>query len=259
MDQMMQRRAWGMGTFVLLALGLFLTAQFINTVKANRYIGAGMAVSNTISVSGNGEVQAVPDIATVYVTIREDGKTQKEAQDKATAKESKVLEAIRGLGVEDKDIKTTSNSVNPQYNRTDIVCITYPCPQPKQEITGYEAYESIEVKVRETEDAGKITAAITNAGAEFSGPNYAIDEDEMYKDQAREKAIDDAREKAEKLAAQLGVHLVRITSFSENGNYPMMYAKAEMAMDSSAGAPVPQLPKGENTITSSVTVTYEIR
>lgn len=260
MDQRIQKRIVDSVGLAMLALTIFLVAQFINTVKENRYIGAGMEATNTITVAGKGEVKAVPDIATIYVTIREQGKTQKEAQDKATAKESKVLEAVRGLGVESKDIKTTSNSVNPQYNRAEIYCITYPCPQPKQEITGYEAYETIEVKVRKTDDTGKVTAAVTSAGAEFSGPNYTLDDDEKYQNEARELAIQDAKEKAEMLAKQLGVKIVRITNFSENGNYPMYYAKAEVAsMDSSAGAPAPELPKGENTISSNVTITYEIR
>lgn len=259
MENMSHRKIWGAGVFVLWALGLFLVAQFINTVKSNKYIGAGVASANTISVSGKGEVKAVPDIATVYVTIREQGKDQKDASGKMASKERAVLSAIRNLGVDDKDIKTTSSSVNPQYARGPaVVCLTYPCPEQKQEIIGYEAYENLEVKVRKTEDAGKITVAVSASGAEFSGPNYALDDDAKYQDEARELAIKDAKEKAETLAKQLGVKIVRIASFSENGNYPMYYTKTEAAMSTPMGD-IPEMPAGQNTITSNVNITYEIR
>jgi uncharacterized protein YggE len=75
-------------------------------------------------------------------------------------------------------------------------------------------------------------------------------------------AIDEAKEKAKVLSKDLGVSLVRIVNFSENGNIPMMYGKGMMATDSVASAPVapsPELPTGENKITSNVTITYEIR
>ncbi len=84
----------------------------------------------------------------------------------------------------------------------------------------------------------------------------------MLKDQARAKAIVNAREKAEVLAKQLGVNLGNVVSFSENsGGYPMMYAAKAMDMAVGASMPerAPELPKGENKITSNVTITYEIR
>lgn len=259
----MQKRIVDMVGLALLALTVFLVGQFINGLKENKYIGAGMSATNTIMISGMGEVQAVPDIATIYVTIRGEGKTQKAAQDASAVKEKKALDVLDSFKIDKKDIKTTSNSVNPKYEyvKQTVECLRYPCPDGTQTVVGYEAYESLEVKVRNSDDAGKITQALSGAGVEYSGPNYAIDDDEKFQDEAREKAIADAKEKAEKLAKELGVHLVRITSFSENGNYPMYYAKAEMAtMDSGfAGNPAPQLPKGENTISSNVTITYEIR
>ena len=95
----------------------------------------------------------------------------------------------------------------------------------------------------------------------LSGPNFTIDDEDGLKAQARKKAIDDAREKAEALAEDLGVRLGRIASFSEGGGYgaPMYYGKDMMAEQSAAGNAVrAELPKGENTISSDVTITYEI-
>ena len=77
---------------------------------------------------------------------------------------------------------------------------------------------------------------------------------------ARKKAIDEAKGKAAELAKSLGVSLVRIVGFDENGNTPVFYAKAEsrtMSLDSAA--PAPEIATGQNKITSNVTLTYEIR
>ncbi len=94
----------------------------------------------------------------------------------------------------------------------------------------------------------------------LNGPNFAVDNEDGLKAQARKEAIDDAKSKAEVLAKDLGVSLVKIVSFSDsNAGYPIMYANSAK-MDAVAAAPAPaELPKGENTISSDVTITYEIR
>ena len=96
--------------------------------------------------------------------------------------------------------------------------------------------------------------------SELNGPNFAIDNENDLKAEARKKAIEDAKKKAEVLAKDLGVHLGDITGFSESGNYyPMpMYSKG-MALDSAQAPISAELPKGQNTISSDVTVTYEIK
>ncbi len=99
--------------------------------------------------------------------------------------------------------------------------------------------------------------------SDLSGPNFSIDNEENLQAEARKKAIDDAKAKAEALADDLGVKLGRVANFSEGGRYggPIYYGKEMMAVDSSTGsAPAPaNIPKGENTISSDVTITYELR
>jgi len=98
------------------------------------------------------------------------------------------------------------------------------------------------------------------AFSDLNGPNFAIDNEDSLKDSARKLAIDEAKLKAKNLAKDLGIRLGKITSFSENGNYPVpMYAKT-MTSDTAVGASAPaQLPVGENIISSDVTITYEIK
>src|SRR3989338_6144941 len=98
----------------------------------------------------------------------------------------------------------------------------YSCPpRPgKSVISGYEASESITVKVRNTDDVGTIMQGLGTIGvSNLSGPNFSIDDEDALKAEARKKAIDDAREKAKILAKDLGVRLGRISSFSEGGGY----------------------------------------
>lgn len=255
----------------LLAFLIILSVYFgIKALAELRSYGRmGSQNVNTISSTGHGEVTAVPDVANIYFTIRKEMKTVKDAQAAVAVVEKSALEFLKTNNVAEKDIKTSNASFNPKYEYTYTDAVMMPCtqygcpPRPgKNVITGYEAYESITVKVRNTDDVGKIMQGLGTIGvSDLSGPNFAIDDEDTLKVEARKLAIDDAKEKAEMLAEDLGVSLGRIASFSESGNYyPIMYGKGAMMSEDSATAPaLAEVPKGENTISSDVTITYEIR
>lgn len=230
---------------------------------------------NTITLSGHGEVSAVPDIATVSFTIHKEGKTVKIAQDAVAKVEKPALLFLKNNSVEDKDIQTSNASFNQKYEyknaicppqpATDIMMIepTYYCGEGKQVLVGYEAYETITVKIRKTDDVGKIMQGLGGLGVtDLNGPNFVVENEDVLKAEARKKAIDQAKEKAKILAKDLGVKLGKVMSFSEDGNYagnPYGYGEAKM-MDSISSAQAPaQIPKGENTISSDVTITYTIK
>ncbi len=245
------------------ALTLFSLMLFINEIKSNRYIGHAQVQPATISVTGKGEVTAVPDIATLYLNLSKDGSTAKEAQDLLNQQVTKTLAYLKGQKIDDKDIKSEYGGVNPKYEpMTPINCFAYPCSQPESKIVGYTANQSITVKVRASDTANEIRTGLANLGVNnISGPTFSIDDEDSLNNEARSKAIADARAKAKILARELHANLGDIVSFSENGGgYPMMYAAKDMAMTASApSAPAPELPKGENKITANVTITYEIR
>ena len=255
-------------TVALATLAIWGAASAIKTFKEFKYVGSGTTATNIISVSGNGEVFAVPDLATFSVTVTEEAKEVKDAQKVATKKTNDIIAYLKKAGVEEKDIKTTSYNVYPKYEWIQETCLAgQRCPGGKQEMTGFEVSQSVEVKVRDTEKAGDILSGVGNLGANnVSGLNFTIDDEDALKAEARAKAITDAEGKAEELAEQLGVSIVRIVGFNEDGGgYPIMYAKREsmMAMDASgmggAVPPSPELPMGENKIVSNVTITYEIQ
>ncbi|MFA7315857.1 MAG: SIMPL domain-containing protein [Candidatus Paceibacterota bacterium] len=247
----------------VIVLTLFAGAKFINEVKRSDSVGRGNQALGTITVTGTGEVKAVPDIATLYLTLSKDGATAKDAQGLLNDQVTKTLAYLKGQKIEDKDIKSEYGGVTPKYESvSQIYCVRYPCPQPEPKINGYTATQSISVKVRAVDTANDVRTGLAGLGIkDISGPTFTIDDEDELKIEARENAIEDARAKATTLAKQLHIRLGKISSFSENGNgYPIMYeAKMDMARSSAGGAPAPELPKGENTITSSVTITYEIR
>ncbi len=214
---------------------------------------------SVITVSGVGEVSAIPDIATISFEISKEAKTVKEAQDQVSKIEGEVLASLKANGIEDKDIKTTNSSFYPKYEYTNTLCRGYVCPPSNSEIVGYTVSENITVKVRNTDNAGKVIADLGSLGvSSLSGPNFTIDDEESLKIEARKKAIENAKEKAHVLATDLGIRLGKIKSFSEGGDYGVpYYAKANLEVASDSG--VPTLPKGENTITSQVTITYKIK
>lgn len=252
----------------LVVLVLFFFVKFLSEVKTYGAMKDGNLSS--IVVEGKGEVQAVPDIATVTFSIRKEGKTVKEAQDEVSKVEKLALDSLKTNNVADKDVKTSNASFYPKYEykydypKLAPCTIEYGCPPQngKNVIVGYEASESITVKVRNVDTVGKVMQDLGTVGvSDLNGPNFAIDDEETLKTEARAKAIDDAKSKAEVLAKDLGVRLVRIVSFNESGSYyPMpMYASGAMMKDAVAESAPAQVPKGENTITSNVTITYEIR
>jgi len=248
---------------------LFLIVEVVSGLMGLRYVGTGMAATNTITVSGHGEMVAVPDIATFTFAVVSNKATVADAQTDATAKANAATTYLKETGVAEKDIQTTDYSINPQYDYQNSVCPAMApgsaavyCAPGRQVLRGYEVRQTTTVKVRDTKKAGELLAGVGTKGAtEVSGLNFTFDDPTAVEEEARDKAIDDAKEKAEALADALGVSLVRVVSFNENGGgaYPItMSYRADMAVQE-AKAPAPEISVGQNKLVSDVSVTYEIR
>ncbi len=255
------KRVYKWGTIVLMALALFLALEALSVIKNLRH---NNPPTNVISVSGTGEATSVPDIATFSFTVSEDAKNVADAQKSVTAKTDTITAALKELGIEEKDIKTTDYNVNPKYVYQQASCVNGYCGPGRQIADGYTVSNTISVKVRNTENSGKALSIAGEKGAmNVSGLSLTLDDPSEPENEARLKAIDNAREKAEVLADRLGVDLVRIVSYYENSSpYPMpMYAGYDKAMNGAATsqASAPSVSLGQNTVTSNVTVSYEIR
>ena len=243
----LQKKILGWAVLVLVIAG----AVFLVTLTKQTYNTA--ATTNTVTFSGEGTVSAVPDIATLDISIVTDAGTSKAAQDENSRKSQTVVDFLKREGVEEKDIKTTGYNVYPQY--------AYPRGgQPV--VSGYQATQSIQVTVRDLDRASVIVDGVVAAGANNVGSlQFSIDDPELLREEARAMAIKQAKEKARTLERQLGLDLGRIVNFSESegGSWPPYFLKAEGRDMAVASAPLPELPAGENEITVNVSITWQIR
>jgi len=253
----------GVGKWVLITLTVFIALQSLIALMSLRYIGAGVQPTNVISVSGYGEAFGAADIATFSFSVVSEKSTVAAAQTDATNKINAITKYIKDAGVVEKDIQTTDYSVYPQYEYNQIVCVSYPCPSGRQVLKGYQVRQTTTIKVRDLAKAGELLTGVGGKGAtEMSGLNFTFDDPNKLQNDARGKAISDAKTKADQLAKQLGVSLVRVVSFNENGGgYPgPMYTKAVgMGMGGDAVQSAPEISVGQNKVSSSVSITYEIR
>lgn len=254
--------------WVWLATALLIIATLVGLrmVFGEHRGGDNTAMPAVITVSGKGEVKAVPDVSKFMVTIEETSKDQTGALNASSEKVNNVIDLLKKAGIEEKDIKTEYTNVNPKYEypsgRAEIMI--YPPVSANPVIVGYTSSHTLSVKVR---DIGKVSdVQQIFAGAKVqnvSGPDLSIDDVDAIKVDAREKAIADAKAQAEVLAEQLGVRLGKIVSFSESGDtgpYPMyMSARSDMATVAGKASPEANIATGEQTITSNVSITYKIR
>jgi hypothetical protein len=241
------------------ALTLFVAVKTISELKGMSYIGKSVNAANTITVSGKGEVLATPDIATFSFSVSEEASSVSDAQTRATEKSNAILASIKEAGIEDKDIKTTSYNIYPRYEYRNAGIYT----SGTQYLAAYVVSQTVEVKVRKLEDAGKLLATVGDLGAtNVSGLNFSIDKQDELARSARDMAIKDARKQAKILADSLGVRLVRISAYYESAPYqpyPVYYGAGKDMLSSAQAERAPEIPAGENEIVSNVTITYEIK
>lgn len=263
LPRMMAASALGM-------LALFLLVLTASELKSYRFIGSGVTATNTITVSGEGDVFAVPNIGTFSVTEQQNAKDVQTAQETATTKMNAIIDYLKQQGIEEKDIQTTDYSVNPHYEWQQASCpastgekVVY-CPPGKQVLNGYDVSQTITVKVHDTKKAGDLLSGVGSKGAtNVSGLSFTVENPDDLQAQARDKAITQAKTKADALAKSLGVSIVRVVGFSEGSDNG--YERKTMSYNMASGAamdaavPAPQIPIGQNKITSNVSVTYEIR
>ena len=208
------------------------------------------ATTNTVSFNGEGKVLAKPDVAAISLSIVTEAVTSKSAQDENSKKSKAVIDFLKAQGVEDKDIKTTGYNIYPQYR--------YP-QYDRPEIRGYQVNQTMDVKIRNLGSVSAILDGVVSAGVnQVNSLSFQIDNPDALKAEARQKAIEDAKMKAEELEDQLGVRLGRIVNFSESiGGFPgPIFYGAERGLGGGGG---PTVPTGENEIVVNVNLTYQIK
>lgn len=232
---------------------LYIVGQYIASEPARSQ--KELEANREITVSGTGEVKAVPDIAKLTLSVQTGTQpTAEVAMEKLRTTFTNVLNAVKEQGIEAKDIQTTNLAMNPIIDYQD----------GRQTTRGFEASETIYITIRDSAKISDVLGKATSQGVnQVGGISFGIDDPDQLQQEAQDAAIADAKEHAEVLAKSLGVTLGKVKNFSANDNpgQPIPFlAKAEVANDRNqsggGGAPVEA---GEQTVTSYVTITYEIR
>lgn len=247
-------------TITLLTLSVFLMAFLaVETAKTNkeiRYVGVSDKGERQITIEGSGKVTAIPDIATITIGIDSKGENVTEVQSQNSEQHNALVDSLKKLGIDEKDMKTTSYNVyeNQKYNPATSV----------YESNGWVVSQRLELKIRNLENLAKAIEVAGQGGANsISGPSFTIDDLTNIKDEARDKAIADSNKKAEIIADQLDVKLGKIIGYSEwmDGGYPpVMYETFKSgAREDAAYAGAPSIEAGQNEYTLNVNVVYELR
>ncbi len=245
---------WGLilATIVVGFLVIFLGVLTWNEVKKHAYIGRSEQQIYTIAISGEGKVTAIPDIAQISLGVQTEKKKVVDAQKENTEKMNDLIKELKGMNIEAKDITTVNYSIYPQYDWVE----------GKQYLRGYQIDQTILVKIRDLEKIGSIVELAGQLGVnQIGGLDFTIDEPETLRQQAREKALANAKEKAEALAKIAGVKLGKLVSFMESGSpiaYPVYRDYSMKALGLGGSESAPTVEPGSQDIIIDVIVTYEV-
>lgn len=202
----------------------------------------------SISVSGAGEVTAVPDLAEVDAGVTSQASTAREASRQNAKVMEGVIEAVRSLGIAERDIQTRRFGVSPVYDSRSS-------GGARAQIVGYRVTNQVHLRVRELDGLGALLDTLVTAGAnELGGINFTVAEPQPLLDKARVEAVADARRKAALFAREAGVSLGRVLRIEELGGAgpptPMAFARMQQAE-------IAVMP-GEVGLSASVHITFAI-
>lgn len=239
------------GVIVIFFIALFAYTKLAGPIPLS-VTSVVTTKTDTFTVMGEGKATVIPDIAIVTVGVNAQSPTVKDVQQQLNTKMNAVIAAVKKTGVDAKDVQTTNYNISPVYDYQSR----------SQQITGYQASANLVVKVRDLDKSSEVIDNATAAGAnQVGGVTFDISDKTKVESEARQKAVAEAKVKAEEGAKAAGFNLGRIINYSENfdGSVPRpMYAKAEMALDSSGGGAPTQIEPGSSEITVSVSLSYEI-
>lgn len=235
------------------ALAAVIAIAMANTASAQVYPGTIPDTNNTISVTGMATQKVEPDRVTVTFAVETTDKTAGDALRANSEAMNKVLGALEDAGVKENETRTSYFSISPTYNYSQTGNV--------QKLTGYTVTNSILVESSNLSNVSDWIDAAVKAGANrVDSLSFTVSEEKMDELRAdlTQKAIDNARNKADALAQALDVNITGVKAASLND-----FSNPVNPLSVSLGAAVPEgiktpITPGEQTITSTVTVIYKI-
>ena len=237
-----------------LALALALAAGTPMTACAQPQTATGYAMpadGTLLSVSAEASAKRVPDVATISTGVVTQAADANAAMRANAVQMDKVMAAIKAAGIGERDVQTSGINLNPQYKYVE---------NAPPSIVGYQASNTVNVKVRDLSKLGKVLDAFVEQGAnQVNGPSFEVDKPDEAYDEARVAALKKAQARAQTYADALGLKVRRIVSISEGGAsfprpMPMMRA---MAADAGFAKETSVSP-GETTLSVNIDVVFEL-
>ena len=229
--------------------------------------------TDMFTVSGEGEVSAIPETAHIQAGVTKTALTVVDAKNQVNSITNAILAELKTMGIEEKSIKTTNFSIYPNYSDTPLPQqepvvesrlmaepVILPKPIDTNNSKGYVVSQNIEIKVTPIEKANQVVDLLTNRGANVLGGIQFVLADEVrekLEQKAREEAIKKAKTKANTIAHSAGIRLGRIINVQESG---FGFNPSYMRADDLSQKEVDQytnLQAGENTVRMTVTLFYE--
>lgn len=204
----------------------------------------------TFNVTGEGKVTAKPDSASIMAGIQAQASTVKSAQDQINAVINKVSQDLKQSGVNAEDIQTTNYNINPNYDYTG----------GSQKANGFSASTTLSIKVKDISRINDVIDEATANGAnQISGISFEVSDKAKLENEARQMAVNQAKQKAADAAKIAGFKLGRIVNYSEgNPGLPRPIMMQALAAKSS-GSPSTEVQPGSTDVTINVTLSYEIQ
>ena len=244
----------GVGFAIIAALMFFIIGG-ITVISA---FGKGIDPTRTFTVSAQGEVTSVPDIAKFTLNVlTQGGLDLGAAQTENTNKGNAVLSFIKQNGVDEKDIKTQQYTIEPRYQYYDCRYDGTACPAPK--IIGYTVSQSMQVKLRDFAKIGVLLSGVVEKGANgVYDLSFIFDDPTKLQNEARGEAVSKAKQQADVLATAAGFKIGKLLSITESSNYYPYASKEQFGMG--AASPVaPDIAPGTQNISVNVNLIFEIK
>ena len=238
----------------LAVAGLFTLAALLTSPAFAQ--NTAQIPQRTLSLTGQAEVKAAPDIAVISAGVVSEARTAREALTLNNKAMASALQTIEASGVAKKDIQTSNFSVQPKYKYPKRSSTGEQAPP---QIVGYTVSNTVTVIVRELSDLGEILDAVVSSGInQMNGLSFSIAEPAPLRNQARKLAVAEARERAELYAQAAGVSLGNILSISEAGSVrPPQPVSRRAAFEAAAAAAVP-IAQGQQSSEMQVNIVWEI-